>query len=186
MEEPPKEISAVIIKHRVKLYQNNPGLIDKMIIAGKEIKPALMITPQFSFPNENCVDEAYELLKKESPSTVLVTARNNPLIKIPEPDFDPLESLDYQVLVYPYDDKRFLNLDLLVTYGEPEPNAIVRDAASLRAGGCLIRMKNNNRNIAAEKIDLQYNGAVRSVIDLKFPTSHKNDKIYELYLLKFD
>jgi hypothetical protein len=182
MKTLPEEISVVIIKHRVKLYQNNPGLVEKMIIAGKEIKPGLIITPQFSFPNEDCVNEAYDILKKQSPNTVLVTARNNPLIKTPEPDFDPLESLDYQVLVYPYDDKRFLNLDLLVTYGEPEQNAIVRDVASLRTGGCLIRMKNNNMNVAVEKIDINGN----SVIDLKFPISHNNSKAFDLYLLKLD
>lgn len=182
MEEQSKEISAVIIKHRVKPYESNPGLVEKMIRAGKEIKPGLIITPQFSFPNEDGVNEAYELLKKQSPNTVLVTARNNPLIMTPEQDFDPLESLDYQVLVYPYDDKRFLNLGLLVTYGVPEPNAIVRDVASLRTGGYLIRMKNNNMNAAAEKIEINGN----SVIDVKFPTSHKNEKAYELYLLKLD
>ena len=182
MEEQPKGLSAVIIKHRIKPYSKNPGLINKIMLAAKERKPDMMITPQYSFLNEDCLDDAYWFLRKESPSTVLVTSRNNALIRTPEPEFDPLESLDYQVLVYPYDDKRFLNLDLLVTYGTPEQNAIVRDAASLRTGGCLIRMKNNNMNVAVEKLDINGN----SVIDLKFPTSHKNDKIYDLYLLKFD
>ena len=182
MEEQPKGLSAVIIKHRVKLYQNNPGLIDKMIIAGKKIKPALMITPQFSFPNENCVDEAYELLKKESPSTVLVTSRNNALIKTPEPEFDPLESLDYQVLVYPYDDKKFLNLDLLINIGEAEPEEVFRNDRSLRIGGYLIRIMDDINNFIVRKIIKNR----EAVLDPAYPVPHKNAKAYDWYVLRMD
>jgi len=180
MQEQPKEILVVIIKHAVNTY--DASLIDKIMLAAREKKPEMMITPQFSLPSDKLVNQAYRLLRKESPGTVLISARNHALIKTPEPDFDPFEDLDYQVLVYPHYEKKFTNLDLLINIGKVSPEEAFRNDKRLRIGGYFIRLIDDINYFVARKIINQGD----KVLDPVYPCKHKNMKAYERYELKMD
>lgn len=175
----PNKLSIVFIPHRIKMFSRHCGLENKMILAAREQKPQVIITPPYSFIDQKEFLAAYQCLRKESKGAALITGRTREWIEIP--DLKPkhvLKHLIYEVVVKPGGPQTSSDLDLLINMGPEDVKELIYDTKNLKNNGFFIRCKGTRSYVL--KKDNNYR------LVLQHPEEHKHMKEYDLYILKFD
>ena len=170
----PENLSVVNIQYETKEESIHPELEVRISTALKEHNPDLIITPRYSFSDEERVRRS--ALMEQNKATALVSGyeTGRVLNRLGINEERIFEKFPSEILIKPYVNKN--NLAFLINLGENNDGIKNEFVHSLKIGGYYLKCNRTRLNYAGRNLD----GVRIEYINVQ---QHKNKDLYDWYLL---